>query len=163
LESNGGRTQAWWGTGGPTWTDSGFSGRAMETHVPDDVRELDHYSGTRSCHRVDFSRPVERGLSALGDPRRRDRRPCQLGMLWFIPRVAGDQKERVEQFRSRSVLRYRIFVPKFFILGVMSGALSAISNDRFLVLAYTIGVIVFCGAPYIILPIVARKFRKRST
>ena len=88
---------------------------------------------------------------------------AQLGMLWFIPRLLGDQKERIDRFRSRSVLRYRIFVPNVLILGVMSGALSAILNDRFLVLGYTVGVIVFCGAPYVILPIVARKLRKRST
>jgi hypothetical protein len=86
----------------------------------------------------------------------------ELISLRIVPKLIGATGTQAARYRSRSPLLRKIVMMNMVSLGIALGALSSIFNDRALVLAFTIAVLVSVAIPYVLLPVVARQIRKRK-
>jgi hypothetical protein len=79
-----------------------------------------------------------------------------------LPKLMGAAKEQVDRVYGRGTLRKKIVMVNSVVLGIATGALSAILNNVLPVLFFTIVVVVSGAAPYLFAPTVARRVRKRQ-
>jgi hypothetical protein len=81
--------------------------------------------------------------------------------VYVLPRLVGATKEQAARVYGRGTLRKKIVMVNSVVLGIASGAFSAILDNVIPVLFFTVIVVVSGMAPYLFAPVVASRVRKR--